>query len=89
MPIRKSNSNPTEKKKVTYEVIEKCGVIGKSGNNTLELRYVSWNGAEPKYDIRPWYIDKDGTEKSYKGVTLTGEELETLGELIVQMANSD
>jgi hypothetical protein len=36
---------------------------------------VSWNGKEPKYDIRTW--SPDG-EKMGKGVSLTEEEMEQL-----------
>ena len=79
MAIRKGNV--TTKKEFTMEVIEKCGVLSTNGTTTLELRYVSWNGAEPKYDLRPWIKTADG-EKAGKGVTLTGEELEMLGEII-------
>lgn len=84
--IRKGNE--TSKKEFSMEVIEKCGILSKNGTTILELRYVAWNGAEPKYDIRPWYI-KDGEEKAGKGVTLTGEELEALGQIIKEMMESE
>lgn len=76
MAIKKSNGT-TESAKPLYEVLEKCGVISENGDWKTELRYVSWNGREPKYDIRPWKDDPDG-EKCGKGITLTGDELETL-----------
>lgn len=75
---------------IKYEVIEKCGVIEeKNGGYNLELRYVAWNGGEPKYDIRTWKAKDDGTEICGKGITLTGEELESLGEIIVKLASND
>lgn len=83
----------TEKKQdeVKMEVLEKCGVIstrkGKNGDTTLELRYVAWNGNPPKYDIRPWYKDENGEEKCAKGITITGEELISLGEIIKKLAD--
>ncbi|MCR5097842.1 MAG: NERD domain-containing protein [Lachnospiraceae bacterium] len=40
---------------------------------------VSWNGAEPKYDIRDWSPDH---EKMGKGITLTDEEAEILKSLL-------
>ena len=40
-----------------------------------ELCLVSWNGAEPKYDIREWAKDYD---KCGKGVTLTDDEAKNL-----------
>lgn len=42
---------------------------------TKELNRVSYNGAEPKYDIRAWSPDH---EKMGKGVTLTDEEFQKL-----------
>jgi hypothetical protein len=41
----------------------------------MKLNLVSWNGKEPKYDIRTW--SPDG-EKMGKGVSLTEEEMEQL-----------
>ena len=56
--------------------IEKIGIIRQStiGWNK-ELRLVSWNDADPKYDIRDWSPDD---EKMGKGITLTEEEARNL-----------
>lgn len=40
-----------------------------------ELNEVSWNGREPKYDIREWSEDHT---KMGKGITLTHDELALL-----------
>ena len=80
MAIKKGNVKSEDG--IKYEVQEKCGVVGQRGKYTLELRYVSWNGGEPKYDIRPWFTNENGEEKCVKGITLSGEELESLGKLI-------
>ena len=84
MAIKKSNAKANDE--IKMEIIEKCGVIStnSSGWNT-ELRYIAWNGNEPKYDIRSWKENEDGTEKCGKGITLTGEELEALGNIIKGM----
>ena len=80
MAINKTNKSDNE---IKMEVIEKCGVImERNGGYSLELRYVSWNGKDPKYDIRPWKMNDDGNEICGKGITLSGEELEKLGEII-------
>ena len=42
---------------------------------TREINLVSWNGAEPKYDIRNWHPNR---EKCGKGITLTEEEARIL-----------
>lgn len=56
--------------------IEKIGIIRQSTNRwNKELRLVSWNDADPKYDIRDWSPDD---EKMGKGITLTEEEARNL-----------
>lgn len=83
MAINKTNKSDNE---IKMEVIEKCGVImERNGGYSLELRYVSWNGKDPRYDIRPWKMNDDGNEICGKGITLSGEELEKLGEIIKNM----
>lgn len=61
-------------KEIKYEVKKSFGKINDKG---MELRLVSWNDAEPKFDLRSWY-EKDGTERPNKGNTLTKEELKEL-----------
>lgn len=46
---------------------------------TKELNKISWNGGEPKYDIRDWAPEH---EKMGKGVTLTHNEAEKLSALL-------
>ena len=46
---------------------------------TKELNRVSYNGAEPKFDLRSWSEDH---EKMSKGITLSVDEFEALRELI-------
>lgn len=85
MAIKKSNAKANDE--IKMEVLEKCGVISEGANGwTTELRYVAWNGKEPKYDLRSWKEKDDGTEICGKGITLTGEELEELGKIISEMA---
>jgi len=63
-----------------YEVIETIAVLSESKKGwTKELNLISWNGRDPKYDIRDWAPDK---EKMGKGVTLTEEELMNLKEAL-------
>lgn len=67
---------------ITMEVVENIAVVSQKGTNSLELRLVSWNGAEPKYDLRNWYVDRDGNEKCAKGLTLTNEEVKSLRDIL-------
>lgn len=65
---------------VKYEIVERIGVLSESAKGwTMELNRISWNGKEPKYDIRDWSPDH---EKVGKGVTFSGEQLERLQDLI-------
>jgi hypothetical protein len=65
---------------VTFEIIEKFGNLSTSNNGwNRELNLVSWNGGNPKYDLRDWSPDE---KKMSKGITLTLQEIMTLKNLI-------
>ena len=58
---------------IKYDIIETIAVISESPKGwTKELNLISWNGRDPKYDLRDWAPNK---EKMGKGITLTNEEL--------------
>lgn len=73
-----------------YEIINNIGVVSTSTKGwQLELNRVSWNGKEPKYDLRSWSPDH---EKMGKGITLTEEDIKSLAELLakeVEFLNED
>lgn len=82
MAIKRGEADDT----IKYEVKEECGTIATLKNgDEIKLRLLSWNGREPKYDIRAWYTDDDGNEKCRKGIGLTGDQLVALGKLIKEM----
>jgi hypothetical protein len=61
---------------IKFEITEKIAILSESAKGwTKELNLISWNGREPKYDIRDWAPNH---EKMGKGVTLSKEELEKL-----------
>ncbi len=65
---------------LTYEITETLGVLSENAKGwTKELNLVSWNGREPKYDIREWSPDHT---RMGKGVTLTNEEFDMLKAII-------
>lgn len=65
-----------------FEIINQIGVVSKgSGGWQLELNRVSWNGKDPKYDLRSWSPDH---EKMGKGITLTEADVITLAELLAK-----
>ena len=56
-----------------YEITERIAVLSQSANGwERQLNMVSWNGREPKYDIRDWAPDGS---KMGKGISLTHDEL--------------
>ena len=63
-----------------YEITQELGILseGKSGW-TRELNLISWNGAEPKFDIRDW---APGHEKMGKGISLSADEIEKLKSIL-------
>jgi len=71
----------------TYEIVEELGVLSEYSNGkTKELNLISWNGRDPKYDIREWTPNH---ERMGKGVTLTPDELKVLKDLLEQIDLSD
>lgn len=62
---------------IHYEIKEEIAKIG----NNKELNLISWNGADPKLDLRNWIIS-NGEKISGKGITLTKEEAITLLEAL-------
>ena len=68
---------------IKFEIINSIGVLSESSKGwTKELNLISWNGREPKYDIRDWDPDH---QKMGKGVTLSEDELKKLNELLGEM----
>ncbi len=69
---------------IKYEIIEELGVLSESAKGwKKELNLISWNGAEPKYDLRDWAPNH---EKMGKGVTLNEEEVKTLYKILGKIA---
>lgn len=66
-------------KEFKYEIINNIGIISENNSWKKELNRISWNGNEPKYDIRDW---SDNHEKMGKGITLNEDELRKLKKII-------
>ncbi len=65
---------------IKFEIILNIGTLSESSKGwTKEFKLISWNGREPKYDIRDWDPEH---QKMGKGVTLTAEELRRFKELL-------
>lgn len=76
---------------VKYEVIQHLGKLtDEEGKYNKELNIISWNGNEPKFDLRPWKIDEEtGERKMMKGITLTSEEIEALYNILKEMSEEE
>lgn len=73
-----------DNKEITMEIKEGFDfIIEESGNSSLNLRKVGWNGREPKLDLRKWSY-QDGTERALKGVTMTDEGADELTGVLVE-----
>lgn len=61
---------------IKYDIVEEIGVISENAKGwRKELNKISWNGAEPKFDLRDWAPDH---EKMGKGITLNVDEAQEL-----------
>ena len=45
---------------------------------TFELNMVSYNGGNPKFDLRRWEYDNDCQKVARKGLVLSDEEIKAL-----------
>lgn len=65
---------------IKYEIEKKIGVISESAKGwTKELNLISWDGKVAKYDLRDWAPEH---EKMGKGITLSGNELKVLRDIL-------
>ena len=72
-------------KDVKLEVLEECFALPARKNGAVvRLDYASWNGNDPKYELRIWK-EIDGEMQATKGIGLTGEELIALRDALNEM----
>ena len=70
---------------IQYEIKKEIAVLSTSESGyTKEINLISWNGKEPKYDIRSFSPNR---EKCGKGVTLTEAEAKSLLEALKKQLN--
>ena len=66
----------------TFEITKHIGVIKAYETGwSKEINIVSWNGGQPKVDIRDW---DENHERMSRGVTLTKDEFRKMVELTNQ-----
>lgn len=72
---------------ITCEIVESIAVLSENEKGyTKEINLVSWNGADPKYDIRNWH---PGRERCGKGITLSEEEAHALMDALKEVFGDD
>ncbi|MBT2757874.1 hypothetical protein J7E71_18475 [Mesobacillus foraminis] len=65
---------------IKFEITKRIAVLSESSKGwTKELNLISWNGREPRFDIREW---DPNHEKMGKGVTLSKVEMVKLKEAL-------
>lgn len=68
---------------IKYEIVKHIAVLAEGSKGwKKELNLISWNGKEPKYDIREWAPEH---AKMGKGVTLSKDEVVKLKEVLNNM----
>ena len=84
--LLKNNREEIVMSEFKYEIIHSLGILseGKSGW-TRELNLISWNGAEPKFDIRDWAPEH---EKMGKGISLSADEVEKLRAILEKISKT-
>ena len=66
--------------KITFTIEEELGDLSVASNGwKKQLTYTSWNGRNPKFDLRSW---SDDHKAMTKGLTLTKEEIIKLKEIL-------
>ena len=74
---------------VNYEILEVHAERELENGSVLRVAEVSWNGRAPKFDIRKWTKQDDGTEKCGKGLTLDETEINLLAEMFKELDDAD
>ncbi len=73
-------------KEIQYEIVKEVAVLSASDSGyTKEINFISWNGNEPKYDIRSFSTNR---KKCGKGITLTADEAAALLKALQKEINS-
>ena len=78
-------------KEFTYEIVKEIATLSSTESArgriySKELSQISYNGADPVYDIRNWTDYHDDEESRMgKGITLNKEELKALRDALNRM----
>jgi hypothetical protein len=68
---------------IKFDIQQNLGIISEGAKGwKKEFNLISWNGRDPKYDLRDWDEQHD---KMGKGVTLSKEEVIRLRDILNQL----
>ena len=74
-------------REIQYEIVKEIAVLSTGDcGYTKEINLISWNGKEPKYDIRSFSPNR---EKCGKGITLNADEAAALLKALQKELNSE
>ena len=74
-------------REIQYEIVKEIAVLSTGDSRyTKEINLISWNGKEPKYDIRSFSPNR---EKCGKGITLNADEAAALLKALQKELNSE
>lgn len=77
MPYTYRKSKNTD---LTMELMDSLGTISETESGwRKEVNLISWNGDEPRYDIRSWAPDRS---RMGKGITLSADEMKKLVSIV-------
>ena len=72
-------------KEIQYKIVKEIAVLSASDSGyTKEINLISWNGREPKYDIRSFSPNR---EKCGKGITVGQQILVTTNSTLLYLKN--
>lgn len=83
------NYSNKKSNEIKYEILKVFGTLDSDSKMPKELRLISWNGKAPVYDLRGWGTDDEGNVTMTKGVTMDGEELQSLFDILTKMNEDD
>ncbi|MFS1514189.1 YdbC family protein [Chengkuizengella sp. SCS-71B] len=68
---------------IKFEILKTIATLSESPKGwKKEFNLISWNGRDPKYDIRDWAPDHT---KMGKGVTLSNDEVKLLQQVLKEI----
>ena len=80
-------NNRKQENNISFNIEKHIRVLSTASTGwKKELNLISWNGGQPKFDIRDW---SPNHEHMSRGITLRREEAETLGKAIYRELNQN